>query len=252
MECNKCLLAIDRKHDRYTICEGKCAKRYHATCVGLTEPTVCALFAKNILWMCDDCLTEYCASRDADCPVPTETDSDDIAQTNTVESDIDDLRLKIAEIADTLASIVPYHQFCENAHSSSIPSPKFSSTHLFNGTKVTRDDNTSSDMLSHDSISDNTFSLFLTNVDRRATEEDLNHLVCECLDITDRKTIRIRKLIPKGRSIDELDFISVKVMMNVKLKELAMAPSTWPVGIRYREFENRCVVWIPKCETQDC
>lgn len=177
MECNKCLLSIDRSKDRYTICEGRCAKRYHAACVGLSEATVCALFTKNILWMCDDCLSEYCINRDADIPLLTTADA---VQTNTVESDIVEMKLKIEQIFDTLATIAPYHQphFCENLHSTSVSSPALSSTRLLHGTKISQDDDTSAGAITHDAKGSETFSLFLTNVDCRTTEEDVNHLCC--------------------------------------------------------------------------
>lgn len=248
MECNKCLLSIDRSKDRYTICEGRCAKRYHAACVGLSEATVCALFTKNILWMCDDCLSEYCINRDADIPLLTTADA---VQTNTVESDIVEMKLKIEQIFDTLATIAPYHQphFCENLHSTSVSSPALSSTRLLHGTKISQNEDTSAGAITHDAKGSETFSLFLTNVDCRTTEEDVNHLVCECLDINDQNTVKIRKIVPKGRSIDELDFVSFKVKLDVELKALAMAPSTWPVGLRYREFEDRTDVWIPRFRT---
>lgn len=243
------MLAIDRKNDRYTICEGRCAKRYHATCVGLLDATVCALFAKNILWMCDDCLAEYCANRDAEMSVSKADDDDVDVQAPTVESDILDLRSKIEDIFDTLATIVPHQQqICEIPNSFSVPSPALSSTRLFNGSKVNLDDDTSAGVCTHAAVrKDDTFALFLTNIDCCATEEDVNRLVCDCLDITDRKSVRIKKLVPKGRPTDMIDFISFKVVVDMKLKDLAMEPSTWPIGLRYREFENRTFVWIPKC-----
>ena len=250
MECKKCSLVIDRKSDRYTICEGRCAKRFHASCVDLAEPTVCALFAKNILWMCDDCLANYCATRDADISISAEIDDDSNSQTNAIESDIADLKAKVEEIFDTLATLVPHHQkpFNEKLHSTAVPyvpSPPNASSILLDGTKVsyTRD---TSELTNHSGQLSDVFSLFLTNVDRHATEEDIQQLVCECLNINDRKNVKIRKLLPKGCSLDDLDFISFKAVFDSKLKCLAMDPETWPVGLKYREFENRCTVWAPQ------
>lgn len=109
MECNHCSLAIDRKSDRYTICEGKCAKRYHAVCVGLSETTVNALFTKNVLWMCDDCLMEFCSTRDANsveyADIEIDVNSPHPSTIETIEIDIAELKAKVAEITDTLVTI---------------------------------------------------------------------------------------------------------------------------------------------------
>lgn len=102
MQCNKCLHTIDRKKERYT--EGKCAKRYHAQCVGLSEVTVCALFSKNIVWMCDDCLLDFCNSRDDN----ADNQNVDTCCTHqsTCEAEIEGLNIKVNEIMDVLGTIV--------------------------------------------------------------------------------------------------------------------------------------------------
>lgn len=248
MECNKCTLAIDRKNDRYTICEEKCAKRFHASCVGLAEPTMCALFTKNILWMCDTCLDHYCATRDADNSISAEIDDDATRPNNQIESDIADLKAKVEEIFDTLATLGPHHQMqlSEKLHSTAVSSSPKASTYLLDGTKTSRTARETSEIANHTCKRNDTFSLFLTHIDCRATNEDVIQLVCECLDISDRRTVKIRKLLPKGCSMDDLDYISFKVALDSKHKCLAMDQSTWPVGLKYREFENRFTVWAPE------
>lgn len=246
MECNKCLHTIDRKTDRYTICEGRCAKRYHAACVGLAESTVCALFTKNILWMCDACLADYCLTRDAESPLEATIDDNSMSRENSIESEIACLKSKIEEITETLAAIVPYQRhFVDKQHSTPI-SPS-SSYHLMNGTKISSLNDANAGATTYDrTVCSNTFSLFVTNVVCSATEEDVRQLVCECLDILDPNTIGVRKLVKMRQLNDTMDFISFKVVLDLKLKPLALQQTTWPIGLKYREFENRRTVWAPK------
>lgn len=139
MQCNKCSLAIDRKNDRYTVCEGKCAKRYHAACVGLSEATMCALFSKNILWMCDGCLLDFCSSRDV---IADDTDTNDCCthQTNC-ETEIDELKAKVNDIMDLFTTMISQRSQPEtyNQQHSTPFSPPSYGNHLFDGTKETNE-----------------------------------------------------------------------------------------------------------------
>lgn len=136
MQCNKCLHTIDRKKERYT--EGKCAKRYHAQCVGLSEVTVCALFSKNIVWMCDDCLLDFCNSRDDN----ADNQNVDTCCTHqsTCEAEIEGLNIKVNEIMDVLGTIVSESsrkQFDRQQQQSTPVSPSVHSSHLQHGTRDT-------------------------------------------------------------------------------------------------------------------
>lgn len=90
-----------------------------------------------------------------------------------------------------------------------------------------------------------TFALFLTNIECHTTEDDISRLVCESLDIANMKNVKVRKLVPKGKTNDELVFVSFKVGLEAELKTIALKPSTWPRGIKYREFVSRNVTWKP-------
>lgn len=60
------------------------------------------------------------------------------------------------------------------------------------------------------------------------------------LDLTeDSNDIRITKLVPAGKDIKLLDFISFKLSVPASLAEKLMSPDMWPTGVRVRPFENR-------------
>ncbi|KXJ83712.1 hypothetical protein RP20_CCG003344 [Aedes albopictus] len=113
MQCNKCSHTIDRKAERYTVCKETCVKRYHAACVDLSNETMQALFSENVLWMCDECLLDFCNSRDAD---EDNVEADPCCSHQSVcETEIEGLKLKVTEIMETLATMLPdrIHSFCQ-------------------------------------------------------------------------------------------------------------------------------------------
>lgn len=256
MQCNTCSHIIDRKAERYTVCEGKCAKRYHAACVGLTDETMRALFSKNVLWMCDECLLDFCNSRDADeNNVEADPRADPCCSHQSVcETQIEELKLKVTEIMETLATMIPARTQLQperhsrqhvEQHSTPVSPSPIHNGHLFHGTKERSVCDTMSDNLSlaqNDHV--DTFSLFVTNIDRNTTELDIENLVCECLETVDRTKVRVRRLVSKQREHD-CDFVSYKIDLDRKWRSLAMKPSTWPSNIKFREFENRCTFWKP-------
>lgn len=251
MECNKCSLAIDRKTERYTICEGKCAKRYHAACVGLSEATVCALFSKNILWMCDECLVDFCSMRDANSVECTDTEIDDTSpHPSTITSDVAELKLKVAQITETLATIVAQRTTqsqqlpFEMRHSTPVV-PPVRGTSLLDGTNTYHKDNTEGLSVSPANSDNNEFALFLTNIDCHTTEDHISRLVHSSLEINNSTKLKVHKLVPRGRTCNELDYVSFKVTLDAGLKTKALKPSTWPLGIKFREFESRNFTWKP-------
>lgn len=61
--------------------------------------------------------------------------------------------------------------------------------------------------------------------------------------------VKVDKLVPRGKDTSNLTFVSFKIGIAHELKEKAMTSSTWPLGIRFREFENyssnRMGFWDP-------
>lgn len=251
MQCNKCSCTIDRNNERYTICEGACAKRYHATCVGLSEATVSAFFSKNVLWMCDQCLLDFCTVRDANSSneIIREEDIETCCKHQTTcETEIEELKEKVDNIIYTLAAMATQNTQLQptpdNGHHSTPVSTSVHFSNLLNGTKNGNESMSDNSDLAQSDF-DDTFSLFVTNIDRAAKETDVERLVCSCLNIVDSSNIRVRRLVSKQR-LHEQDYISFKIVLDKKLKPLAMNPSTWPRNVKFREFENRRTFWKPK------
>lgn len=97
-------------------------------------------------------------------------------------------------------------------------------------------------------VEENRFSLFLTNIDSSATEEEINRMVAQSLgvDETQTNTIKVVKLVPEWKMHHYQQYVSFKISMNVSFKRTALQSETWPAGIMFREFiEQPRRIWTP-------
>lgn len=79
------------------------------------------------------------------------------------------------------------------------------------------------------------FWLYLSNIHPDVSDEAVTNMVQSNLGTKDAT---VTKLVPRGRDVSSLTFVSYKVGMAVDLKPKAMSLDTWPSGIRFREFED--------------
>lgn len=230
--CEKCSQTINTDTDLYTVCEGKCAKWFHARCVGVTESDLCTL-SSNILWFCDTCMTWLCKTRDriiVDATSNTEP-------SRAMEDEIRELKCTVAEIARTLAEVVRKPgPVAPDRHSTPIASPKL------------RDvpNEIACHTLQADESKSEGFALYLSNIDNTATENDISMMVSHSLGAPLPTCTNVVKLVPKWKQINSMDYVSFKVLLDTKLRPLALKESTWPKGIKFREFVSRAnETWKP-------
>lgn len=79
------------------------------------------------------------------------------------------------------------------------------------------------------------FWLYMRGFRPNITPERVSEWVQSKLGTSD---IKVRKLVPKGRDVSELSFVSFKVGLPVDLKDVALCKDTWPSLILCREFED--------------
>lgn len=66
------------------------------------------------------------------------------------------------------------------------------------------------------------------------------------MKILDAEDIQCVKLVPKGRQISELSFVSFKLGVHSSLVTKVMNPATWPKGISIRPFQRRNGMSTPR------
>lgn len=84
------------------------------------------------------------------------------------------------------------------------------------------------------------FWLFFTRVKNCVTEQQILEFVTDRLGTDDAI---VRKLVPAWKDTLSMPYISFKIGIHIRLKETALLPSTWPAGLRFREFRED--VWEP-------
>lgn len=224
-KCKKCFADIDTMEHLYTVCEGKCAGKFHASCVGVSEDQLCAL-SKNIIWICDSCMVDFCRARDdmsGSCNTPSPAGT-------SINAELEEMKSQIASLTSAVAklnlSIAPFES--AKQHSTPITSPK-----LVNNASVCMSDCTTG-LNSNDS-----FSLLLTNIDTHVTENDIVCLVSESLCVPRPECMTVTKLVPSWKSCEDLDFISFKIVLHERWKQSALNANSWPRGLKFREFTRR-------------
>lgn len=237
--CKKCSLSIEPNVELYTVCEGACACFFHAVCVSLSE-TDLSVLSSNIVWMCDKCIASFRRVRDGVKPVnPMNTANDDMNNTS-IEDEVKELQSKVAGIIDTLAKMVSNSSSTEPPLLHSTP---VSSSTLLNGTNTcgTYGENNKTVRQRRCTISDNKFSLLLSNIDASVVEDDIHRMVSQALgmDTLYPDCIDVVKLVSIWKNHLTMDYVSFKIIMHELWKTKAMNPSTWPKNIKFREFVNR-------------
>lgn len=94
------------------------------------------------------------------------------------------------------------------------------------------------------------FWLYLSGILPEVPESKVVELAESRLKTTN---LQVVKLVPRGKDARTLTFVSYKIGIPLELKTIALAPETWPRGIRFREFESvgnkKQFFWRPEAVT---
>lgn len=174
-------------------------------------------------------MVEFCKFREMPAtPVENKT---------SLEADVKELKQTVASIVDSISKMGPLANVTAPfaMHSTPIASSK-----LMDGTNDTYNTNENEcSVLLPNTLEPETFALFLTNIDKRATEYDVSQMVLRSLGAAESDYIDVVKLVPRWKDFNSLDFVSFKIVLNENWKAKAMTASTWPKGIKFRKFINK-------------
>lgn len=200
--------------------------------------------AQNVLWMCDCCMDHFIHTKNGN-------SSDTTSTKQSIDDDVKELKIVVAGVLNTIASITKSLPRAEKSPTNSevvhttvhtTPSGSFS---LLNGTAC---DDTAiddeSDGIRNTSENDN-FSVLLTNIDSSVSECDIQRMVSRAMGIPNPERIDVTKLVSKRKAHLNLDFISFKIVLPTVMKSRAFNPTTWPRNVRFREFIRKTNTWRP-------
>lgn len=191
----------------------------------------------NLYWMCDKCVELFENSHLRSIAIKT----NDPAPLDSLTKAITELRTEIKQLTTS------------SSRSASSPAPKIwpvlepkhplrtprlqvavprSVDKCLYGSKATNQDVVSVPTYSEQKK----FWLYMSRIRPDVTNELVLGMVKSNLNLNEDPDIV--KLVPKGKGVSSLTFISFKIGLDPELKTQALDPSTWPEGIMFREFEE--------------
>lgn len=82
------------------------------------------------------------------------------------------------------------------------------------------------------------FWIYLSAFHPSTTEEEIVKLTRDCLNLAVNDGCKAIKLIPKGKNLADLNFVSFKVGVGYQFQDAALSCDSWPENVLFREFEN--------------
>lgn len=242
VKCEECAIVIyNTEFPVYAVCNGPCGKSFHASCIDMSKENLRAI-ASGMMWMCTRCLPKFNDWKNS------HQKSSPTVEFDQIHSDIAELKTQISLIVDSLQQTTSIETSSANIvlhHSTPIGSAAASSRGT-NECDTERNEIEQNVMPMPTTTNDSCFALLLTNIDSTTSESNIATLVSRCLGASIADCYDVVKLVSKRTDCRLLDFISFKVTLKVRWKDLALRASTWPDGIVFREFEHRPRnVWKP-------
>lgn len=256
VHCHNCTHRINKGIGLFVVCAGPCGMLFHISCVGLNKEHLQSL-TKGVVWMCRDCSSCF---RKWKQEFATESKTSDA---RSMHDEISALKCQVAGIWKSLSSINSSSSSADVPIHRSTPISSTRSSRLLDGTNISyvshatgNDCNEVEDIEqqpldrmclgSSAPVGDQSFSLLLTNIDSSVSVNDVKAMVCQCAGVPSEDCNNVVRLVPRGVECSALDYVSFKIVLKKKWKCVAMCASTWPKGVKYREFINRKTnAWKP-------
>lgn len=245
--CNSC--AEDIGEASLTVTCFVCEKPYHGlACIGLSKQHLKFIKdVKGLLWSCENCaLTTFPKYV---CNKLSEISSNDssLKSQDEILNRIDSMSLELSNLKKNVDAL----------NISEIDYP-IGGKRLRSGKPSTPSNNTTSFTWPKPSSSSSTTAVIGTNLESttlkvieapmyfhvsrfstETSETELESWISTKLNLTDDQHVKCTKLVPKGRELSSLEFISFKVGIPSGLEKKVMDASVWPTNITVRPFEQR-------------
>lgn len=238
--CGKCSLPIGGLDERIR-CDGFCDREYHMNCTSLNTFDIRRCVEhKNVLWLCDGCLGSFRKERMGS---SDEKQSEENDRSN-VKSTVGQLQSEVAKIKECIASLQTSLNCSEN-HSTTnfLPSSSTPERSVLLGRTAARYESDRTQLLTGSRTSNGSmhpsrkFWMFFTRVAKHVPTAAIKEMVSRSLQM--QEEAEVVRLVPRWGNYDDWRYISFKVGVDRKYKDTAIAESTWPAGLLFKEFVQR-------------
>lgn len=250
--CDHCGESVRAMNDHIT-CMGFCDTPTHISCAKLNAPFVRNIQERNnLFWMCKQCttlmgLTRFKAamtSISSAISFITENHGERISELKQAISDngkqmenrMEMLSKKVTASTPLSSKSTGGQPAFKRRREETSRDPK----PLIGGTKTVP----SNSVLTVPEPKEQ-FWLYLSRIHPSVKTEAVMSLVKDCLQC--EEPINVVPLVKKNADLAAMNFISFKIGMDMKYRNVALEPATWPNGIVFREFEgvNTKNYWVP-------
>lgn len=237
--CKICNEAVISSGTDTVQCFGACGGNFHVRCAGLASLSKTAVKllneSPNLCWYCNDCVA---------------------FQIKDVTSSLGEMKESLVKLMDTVATtkaaVVNSASVCSPATIG--PTLNFAGSvsslkrwRVGNGSVGTHFPQSPAPIsVMGSNEADNTIKavaprklVFVSQLHPTTTADDISQYLASQVQIEKDSHVRANVLLPRGRTIEELDFVSVKLSIPESLFEKVMSPSVWPRGVTIREFISR-------------
>lgn len=157
-----------------------------------------------------------------------------------LKEEIQDLKVKVQAMQQSIADL-SLSRAVSSSVQEDVPlarsSPKCNLT-LLHGSKSSAGINAEN----RSSALQDKFWLFLTRIKNTVSEEQISRMVSQ---VVGSKDIIVKRLLADWKDVSLLPYVSYKIGIDAKYRDVAMISSNWPKGISYREFYLDYKVWEP-------
>lgn len=246
--CNSCAVNLTSPE---AVCGGFCKATFHYKCARISETFYKEIVANSAsYWMCPECREIMGNARFKNTLVSMNAATKEVndgyqklvedLKSEIKDSLIAELRLEIqggfSKLSLAILSPAPNRfQFNYRSASKRSREPDDVPAHQpAQPAKVFRGTNEPSSSTGVPvTTPESKFWIYLTKISPEVTEDEVVNLAKNCLQVDN---VVAKALVPRGRPLSSLTFISFKVGVSQELKHKAMDPSTWPQEIQFREF----------------
>lgn len=239
--CFACTNSVKKEDE--IICKGFCRSPFHLECVHQsTDIRNSVSGCSQLYWMCEAC--SKMMSNANFCQAIISTNSVISLMTDEYSKALDGLRSEIAQNTANINTILQRTPAQSTPHipraQLSVPSRKRPRLLVEEPPHNEKASVGTREIAPEESIplatqKEEKFWLYLSGFDPQATTQQIEKLVKNNLNTA--KPVDVVKLVPKGRALDELTFVSFKVGLDMQLKDAALSGGTWQKGISFRQFD---------------
>ncbi|XP_055604399.1 uncharacterized protein LOC129752653 [Uranotaenia lowii] len=240
MACDKC--AKPTSDSDSILCQGLCSLAFHLKCAGLLSSHLKSKADnRNLLWVCDECCkllknAAFRRSLDSYETLIADMRKSQASLVADMKSEIAATNLKLDKLMNVRPNINPSPRVPAAWPRLATPSNK--RRRIENPTVapcVGTRRKTTVKTIATVAPRERKFWIYLARLQNSVTAKDIEEFVMECLQC---ESAEVHALVRKDVDVSTLRSISFKVGVDLKLKDSALSPKTWPAGILFREFED--------------